>query len=95
MEICRTGLNNAESLLNEKENYLKECLESLNNEKMLNTNLTNKYDMLHTQYETEKDIYVLQNSQLNEKVILLKVILDIMNCILIKIYILLDSEVTS
>lgn len=68
MEICRTGLNNAESLLNEKENHLKDCQETLNHEKMLNINLTNKYDKLYTQYETEKENYLLQHSQLNEKV---------------------------
>lgn len=63
-------MNNAESLLNEKENLLKECQEILNNEKILNIDLTNKYDKLHTQYETDKENYQLQFTQLNEKVIL-------------------------
>lgn len=66
--MCRIGLNNAEALLHEKENNLLECQESLNQEKILNTNLTNKYDQLHTQYETEKENYQLQHSQLTEKV---------------------------
>lgn len=68
--MCRTGLNNAESLLHKKENALKECEESLNQEKALTTNLTNKYDELKAQYETEIDNYKLQHSQLNEKVLL-------------------------
>jgi len=66
--VCRTGLNNAESLLNEKENTLIKCQESLNQEKMLNTNLTQKYNTLLTQHETEKENYELTASILNEKV---------------------------
>lgn len=66
--MCRTGLNNAESLLNEKENTLIKCQESLNQEKMLNTNLTQKYNTLLTQHETEKENYELTASILNEKV---------------------------
>lgn len=66
--MCRTGLNNAESLLNKTENALKECQESLNQEKILSTKLTHKYDSLLTQYETEKENYQLTLSILNEKV---------------------------
>lgn len=66
--MCRTGLNNAESLLNEKEKKLIECQVALNQENMLNTNLTNKYDELQTLYATEKENYQLQHSQLSEKV---------------------------
>lgn len=68
MEVCRTGLNNAESLLNKKENNLIELQEQLNQVKILNTNLTEKYDELLTQYNIDKENYQLQNSQLNEKV---------------------------
>ncbi|VVC24338.1 Hypothetical protein CINCED_3A012898 [Cinara cedri] len=79
IEIFRTGLNNAESLLNTKENNLLECQESLNQEKILNTNLTDKYEKLQTQYETEKVTYQLQHSQLNEKVRKLQVDIKIAN----------------
>jgi len=47
-------LNNAESLLNEKENNLVECQVALNQEILSNTNLTNKFDELQKLYETEK-----------------------------------------
>lgn len=66
--MCRTGLNNAESLLNERENNLIESQDALNQERILNKNLTDKYDNLLTQYDTEKVTYQLQHSQLNEKV---------------------------
>lgn len=69
MEICRTGLKNAESLLREKENNLIECQEALTREKILSTDLTNKYDKFVLQYETEKENYQLQHSQLHDKVI--------------------------
>lgn len=62
------GLNNAESLLNEKENKLIECQVALNQENILNTNLSTKYDDLQNQYKTEKENYQLQHSQLTEKV---------------------------
>ncbi|XP_025202038.1 GRIP and coiled-coil domain-containing protein 2 [Melanaphis sacchari] len=68
LEICRLGLNNAESLLNEKENNLIECRAELNQQNILNTNLTNKYDELQKLYETEKENYQLQHSQLTEKI---------------------------
>uniref|UniRef100_A0A2S2NFH3 GRIP and coiled-coil domain-containing protein 2 n=1 Tax=Schizaphis graminum TaxID=13262 RepID=A0A2S2NFH3_SCHGA len=68
LETCRLGLNNAESLLNEKENNLIECRAALNQENILNTNLTNKYDELQKLYETEKENYQLQHSQLTEKI---------------------------
>jgi len=61
-------LNNAESLLNEKENNLIECQVALNQENILNTNLTSKYNELQKLYETEKENYQLQHSQLTEKV---------------------------
>lgn len=61
-------MNNAESLLNEKENHLKECQAALNQENISNTNLTNKYDELLKLYETEKENYQLQHLQLTEKV---------------------------
>lgn len=85
--MCRTGLNNAELLLHEKENTLVEFRESLNQEKILNTNLTNKYDQLHTQYETEKENYQLQHSQLTEKVKIIIILayiflLDLLNYII-------------
>lgn len=66
--MCRIGLNNAESLLNEKENSLIECQVALNQENILNANLTSKYDELQKLYETEKENYQLQHSQLTEKV---------------------------
>lgn len=56
-------------MLNKKENNLIECQEALKQEKLLNTNLTYKYDTLLTQYESEKVTNQLQYSQLNEKVI--------------------------
>ncbi|XP_060862086.1 GRIP and coiled-coil domain-containing protein 2-like isoform X2 [Metopolophium dirhodum] len=68
VEVCRIGLNNAESLLNEKENNLIECQVALNQENILNTNLTSKYDELQKLYETEKENYQLQHSQLTEKI---------------------------
>ncbi|CAH1738003.1 unnamed protein product [Aphis gossypii] len=68
LEVCRLGLNNAESLLNEKENNLIECKAALNQENILNTNLTNKYDELQKLYETEKENYQLQHSQLTERI---------------------------
>ncbi|XP_022166739.1 GRIP and coiled-coil domain-containing protein 2-like [Myzus persicae] len=68
VEVCRIGLNNAESLLNEKENNLLECQVALNQEILSNTNLTNKYDELKKLYETEKENYQLQHSQLTEKI---------------------------
>lgn len=68
MEVCRTGLNNAESLLNKKENNLIELQEQLNQVKISNTSLTEKYDELLTQFNIDKEHYQLQNSQLNEKV---------------------------
>lgn len=61
-------MNNAESLLNEKEKKLAECQEDLNREKSLYISITNKYDELQEQYETEKENYQLQHLQLNEKV---------------------------
>lgn len=64
-------MNNAESLLHEKENNLIECRESLNQEKILNANLTSKYDQLLMEYETEKENYQLKHSQLTEKVIVI------------------------
>lgn len=54
--------------MNERETNLIESQEALNQEKIINTNLTDKYDKLKTQYETEKITYQLQHSQLNEKV---------------------------
>lgn len=73
-------MNNAESLLNEKENNLIECQAALNQENILNRNLTNKYDELQKLYETEKENYQLQNSQLTEKVkIILICIIIIIN----------------
>lgn len=71
IEIFRTGLNNAESLLNEKTNNLSECQEALNQEKILNINLSNKYADLQKQYGIEKENYQLQHTQLNEKVIII------------------------
>lgn len=68
-------MNNAESLLNEKEKSLTECQESLTQEEILNKNLTDKYDELLLRYETEKENYQLQNSQLHEKVITLQLYL--------------------
>lgn len=61
-------MNNAESLLNEKENNLIECQVALNQENILNSNLTCKYDELQKLYETEKENYQSQHSQLTEKV---------------------------
>lgn len=61
-------MNNAESLLNEKENNLIECQLALNQENILNTNLTRKYDELQKLYETEKENYQSQHSLLTEKV---------------------------
>jgi len=61
-------LSNAESLLNEKENNLIECQVALNQENILNTDLTSKYDELQKLYDTEKENYQMQHSQLTEKV---------------------------
>lgn len=61
-------MNNAESLLNEKENSLLQCQAALDQEKILHKNLANKYDELQSQYENEKENDQLQLSQLNEKV---------------------------
>ena len=54
--------------MNEKENSLIECQVALNQENILNANLTSKYDELQKLYETEKENYQLQHSQLTEKV---------------------------
>jgi len=86
--VCRTGLNNAESLLNKKENTLIKCQESLNQEKILNTNLTQKYDTLLTQYETEKENYQHTSSILNEKVrIIIYIYVHFFSCYLLLMYI--------
>lgn len=61
-------MSNAESLLNEKENNLIECQVALNQENILNTDLTSKYDELQKLYDTEKENYQMQHSQLTEKV---------------------------
>ncbi|XP_050431913.1 GRIP and coiled-coil domain-containing protein 2-like isoform X2 [Adelges cooleyi] len=68
MELCRTGLNNAESLLNERENSLLICQADLDQEKALNKNLTDKYNQIQSQYDTEKEYYQSQHALLNDKI---------------------------
>ncbi|XP_050539311.1 GRIP and coiled-coil domain-containing protein 2-like [Daktulosphaira vitifoliae] len=68
MELCRKGLNNAESLLNEKENFLIEIQSNLDQERILNNIIEEKYNKLKLEYDTEKENYQSQQIFLNDKI---------------------------